>query len=183
LTHTQELIQFNNSLCPKGECFLAGSLISYAEFGSKILSSLFSSFMLSLFLVGLVVVFLCFHFGLNLKTTFSLLAASFWGPMTLMSLFYIFGISITYVTSLIASIMVGLAGDNAIQFLYKKKTLFENATFYQGCSLFITFCMIAISSAFFFSDFVQIQKLGFFMVIGFVLNYIGDVCILKGLNR
>jgi predicted RND superfamily exporter protein len=183
LTNTQKLISFSESLCPQDECFLAGSLVSYAEFGSKILSSLFSSFLLSLFLVGLVILYLSLHFGLKPATTFGLIAASFWGPMTLMSLFYALGVSITYVTSLIASIMVGLAGDNAIQFLYRRKSLFANATFYQGSSLFITICMIAISSAFFFSDFVQIQRLGFFMVLGFIFNYIGDVCILKGLNK
>jgi len=183
LNNTLRLEAFNKTLCPNNECFLAGSLVSYAEFGSKILNSLFSSFLISLLLVGLVILLLSFSFKLNFKNTLSLIAASFWGPMTLICVFYLFGVSITYVTSLIASIMVGLAGDNAIQFLYRKNNIYENAKFYQGSTLFITFCMIAISSSFFISDFIQLQKLGAFMVLGFVFNYIGDVFILKALNK
>jgi len=181
ITQTLKIIEYNKSLCPNEECFLAGSLISYAEFGTRILNSLFKSFALSLLLVSLVIAFLCWQFKTNDSPP--LIVASLWGPISLIALFYIFNFSITYVTSLIASIMVGLAGDNAIQFIYRKKSMYENASFYENCSLFVSVCMIFISCSFFMSDFIQIQKLGLFMVVGFILNYIGDVFILKALTK
>ena len=81
------------------------------------------------------------------------------------------------------TILVGLAGDNAIQFIFRNKGLQKDVKFFQTASVLVTFCMIILSSSFFFSSFQSLRDLGILMIIGFVLNFIGDIYILKSLAK
>lgn len=157
-------------------CITAGNAISYAEFGSRILKTLLDSLVISLVLVA----FIIFIFRTtNLKTTFYLILTSIWGPLALIIIFGIFKIPIFYVTSICASLLVGLAGDNAIQFMYFSKKLSHSVNFLQEASLKISLGMILLCCIFFLAPFDPLISLGAIFILSFVLLYIGDVLILK----
>jgi predicted RND superfamily exporter protein len=159
-------------------CLIAGSTVSYAEFGSRILKTLLDSFLLSLFLVSLVI--LLFR-TTNLKTTFYLILSSIWGPLMLIIFFGLFKIPVFYVTSICASLLVGLAGDNAIQFMYFSKNIHSSVSFLQNASLKIAIGMILFCMVLFASPFTPLVNLGGIFILSIILLYIGDVFIFKSL--
>ncbi len=166
-------------LCPKKECEVAGPLVSYSEFGDKVLKTLLESFAVSLLIVALILAYLCVALGVKniLKTIFSAL----WGPTMMVSLFYIFDIPVFYVTSIFASILVGLAGDNTIQFLFssKKQGLHQGIDDLSNAATIVTLTMIIMPCVLFFSAFAPLRTIGWLMIVGFSLGYIGDLYLYK----
>lgn len=175
-----EITQFlNQKLCTTNDlntCIVAGSAVSYSEFGSRILRTLLESLLVSLILVALVI----FLFRTtDLKTTFYLILSSIWGPLALITFFGIFKISIFYVTSICASLLVGLAGDNAIQFMYFSKRISKSVDFLQDASFKIMLGMMLMCLILFLAPFTPLIHLGWIFILSFILLYIGDVVILK----
>ncbi len=173
-----------NALCPKQECWLAGSLVSYGELGERVLSTLYESLGLSLFLVLFILLWLCL--ALRPEAFWSLALSSIWGPCALLVCFYIFKFRVFYITSMIASIIVGLAGDNAIQFLFYSKRghqMQKSVSFVGPAVLAISICMMMASSVFFAGYFDPMKNLGGLMILGIFLGYVGDVWILRGLSK
>ncbi len=179
IVHMNELRVRMAALC-SADCHLAGTLNSYGEFGSRVLGTLFSSLASSLLLVGLLLVFLCVSF--REKRIIRLLLSSMWGVTALLFVFWAFQIKVFFVTSIIASIVVGLAGDNAIQFLFfgRRRGLQSGVDTLAVPATLLTFCMTAVSGVLFFSDFGALRVLALFMILGYWLTLIGDVWILKG---
>ncbi len=169
----------NTSLCTTQDlntCIVAGSTISYGEFGGRILKSLLESLILSLLLVaGVIFIFRT----TDVKTTGILILTSLWGPLALIVFFGAFQISIFYVTSICASLLVGLAGDNAIQFMYFSKKINKSVDFLQGASLRISIGMMMLCSIMFLAPFTSLISLGGIFILSFILLYFGDVVILK----
>lgn len=169
-------------LCPNQECWLAGSLISYGELGERVLSTLYKSLSGSLVLVSLVLLFLCL--AINKSHFFPLILSAMWGPAAIIIFFYAFNIPLYYILSMIASILVGLTGDNAIQFLFfseKKQNLNKSVNEISQAPILVTIGMVLSASIFFFGYFEPMRTLGFFMMMGFILSLFGDVWVLKGL--
>jgi len=105
--------------------------------------------------------------------------------MALLCVFYIFDVQVFYITSMIAAILVGMAGDNAIQFLFfsqGSKNLNSGVTNMAPASLLIAVGMVLACSVFFFGYFAPMQTLGLMMIVGIILSFIGDVWILRGLS-
>jgi len=170
---------FIQKICA-GNCFIAGTLVSYGEFGEKVLTTLISSLGLSLLLVSAVLVFLVL--ATNTKGLFAILISSIWGPLSLLFLFVVFKIPIFYVTSVFASILIGLAGDNAVQFIFAdRRSALHGVQKLGNASVLIVFCMILLTTVLFLSDFEPLKKLGALMITGFFFNIIGDVWVLKAL--
>ena len=171
------------SYCPERQCWPAGSTISYGELGERVLSTLYKSLGGSLILVSLVILLLClakkkrhFHY---------LLLSAMWGPMALLCVFYLFNIPIYYILSMVASILVGMTGDNAIQFLFfsQDKNSFDESIHQMSyASFLVSIGMILACSVFFFGYFDPMKSLGGFMILGFILSLIGDIWILKSLS-
>lgn len=178
----KELIQQSEDIC-KGKCKLTGGLISYNEFSVKILNTLFSSLGMSIILVMLILVFI--RKPLKPLQMVALIASSIWGPLVLLSLFVVFKIPMSFVTCICASLLVGLAGDNAIQFIFtaKKSKLDKSVTALAEASLIITLGMMLLVSVFMLSEIASLSVLGIYILIGFTLGYIGDVWLLKGLIK
>ncbi|PIS10286.1 MAG: hypothetical protein COT73_10155 [Bdellovibrio sp. CG10_big_fil_rev_8_21_14_0_10_47_8] len=183
LADISNLIHQVSVLCPQQSCELAGSLVSYNEFGSRILGTLFNSLFISLLIVMVVILLLSISLRSNHKV--SALFSVIWGPLALLSFFVVSRFPIFYVTSICASVLVGLSGDNAIQFLFgKKRGSFEKSIDDLGtCSLIVTLGMILLSCVFFFSVFEPLQKLGGLIILGLIFVFVGDVWILRGLVR
>ena len=168
-------------LCPNQECHLAGSLVSYGEFGDRVLGTLLSSLGLSLVLVAVVLLYLMTALGIQKKTL--VLLSAMWGPGALLCLFYVLHIPIFYVTSMFASVLVGLAGDNTIQYLFgaRDKTLKKGIEQLGGATIQVSLTMIILSVVFFGSYFAPLRILGGLLICGFILALTGDLWLLKGL--
>lgn len=166
-------------LCPNDECEVAGTLVSYSEFGDKVLKTLLESFAVSLLIVALILVYLCI--GLGLGNITKIVLSALWGPSMMVSLFYIFDIPVFYVTSIFASILVGLAGDNTIQFLFssKNKGLHHGIDDLSNAATIVTISMIIMPCVLFLSVFAPLKTIGWLMTVGFSLGYIGDLYLYK----
>lgn len=173
--------QIESSVCTTDSlesCMVSGTAIAYAEFGGRILTTLMGSLSISLILVSLII----FLFRtVDFKTTLFLIISSAWGPLTLLIFFAFFKIPIFYVTSICASLLVGLAGDNAIQFMYFSKKMNQSIDFLQDASLKIIIGMMFLCSTLFLAPFTSLVQLGGIFILSFILLYIGDVIVLKAL--
>lgn len=179
----EALIQDVDSLCAGEKCYIVGSLISYNEFSVKILSTLFSSLGLSVILVVLLLISL--RQNLPWSQLFALVVSSIWGPLILLTLFIVFKIPMTFVSCICASLLEGLAGDNAIQFIFsnKKGNLDQSVDSLSEGSLIVTVGMILLISVFLLSTIASMAVLGIYILVGLVFAFIGDVWILKGLLK
>lgn len=166
-----------SSLC-ENRCSLGGSLVSYAEFGEKVPAFLIESLFLSTFLVGFVLMILAFIQGERLLP---LLISSFWGPMILIFLLGISQVQIYFVTTIFASVLVGITGDNAIQFLFNREAdgMKEGIDLKANASILLTLLLVLVSCLFIFSPFVPVRALGVIFAVGAIFSFVGDVLILR----
>lgn len=185
-SNTSDVVKINNlrknvSLICQDRCYLANILVSYSEFGLKVLSTLTESFISCIIIIGLLLILLCLH--LRIKNIFSILISAIWGPVILIFIFIVFDIGIYFATSVVMSVLVGLAGDNALQFIfYAKNGKLQPAMEGLALASVITLIlMMTLSFGFLFSDFEGVKKIGLMMMIGFLLGWIGDLVILRGL--
>ncbi len=167
----------------QGQCHLAGTLVSYGEFGERVLSTLMSSLGLSLVLVSIVLSFLIL--ALKKEGFLPLILSAVWGPLALLALFVILRIPIFYVTSIFASILVGLAGDNTIQYLFSssKGTYSDGIKKLGSASILLTLTMCGLSCVLFGSMFEPMKILGALMIAGFIFALIGDLWLLKSFSQ
>ncbi len=179
----EKIMAKTKAICPDHECELASGLISYVEFGDRVLKTLFESLFVSLILVLLVL----FTLGRKLKTQplLPVLISAIWGPLALLGLFYIFQIPVFFVSTICASVLVGLAGDNTIQFLFaaRQKNISTGLKNLGFATFIVSLGMMLLTGVFFLSPIWPLQKLGSLMILGFALAWIGDVLILKGLIK
>lgn len=169
-------------LCPQNQCHLTSSLMSYVEFGERVLSTLMESLLGSLIIISIIL----FLLGRFMKVTniTAAIVSAMWGPVAVISLFVVFKIPIFYVTSICASVLVGLAGDNTIQFIFaRKKNLQKGIEEFAPASFLISMGMSFLCLVFLFSVFQPLTKLGLIMMGGFLLILFGDIFILKGLLK
>jgi predicted RND superfamily exporter protein len=167
-------------LCPHNECWVSGEFVGFADFSQSLISTLFESLFLSVMIVASVVVMLALVYQQR-PLILGLLFSSLWGPAVLLSLIYFFGISINFVTCVVASCLVGLTGDNAIMFLCHKENDIHEGMKQRAVGSVQTALMMSLCSlTFIFSYFEPPQMLGILLSIGFIASLIGDVWLLKG---
>ncbi len=165
-----------------GKCYMANILVSYSEFGVKILKTLTKSFSVSLLVIIALLFALCFYF--KIKKKFVIIITALWGPLVLLALFIGLDIGVYFATSVVMSVLVGLAGDNAFQFIFAKESRYDlnrGVERLSSASFISMVLMVLVSSCFFFSDFEGVRKIGLMMMSGFLLGWIGDVIILRSL--
>jgi predicted RND superfamily exporter protein len=163
------------------KCRLAGQRIVYLEYGEKISKTMIESFALSILLVVGILFWLL---KMENKTRFFMpvILSSLMGPLVILSLISIFQVPVTLVTSIFLAIMIGLAGDNAIQFLLAdaedlEKGIESRAT----ATISITLVMMAGSALFLFQSLLPMKILGGLFISGFLVNLLGDFWGLKSL--
>lgn len=178
-----KLRDFVNQICTKGECSLGGSLVSYAEFGNRVATTLLESLTSSILMVSLILLFLAI--ARREKDWFAVLASSMWGPAFLIAILYLAQVKIYFVTTIFASVVVGLAGDNAIQYLFaaKPNRLAKGVHNFALPSLYLGICMMLIPAVFLLSHFNPMRSLGALFIVGAAASVFGDLWILKGLLR
>lgn len=168
------------SACPEGECFFTGEYVAYADYSNQLIRTLFESLFVSLILVGLVLFFLCLAKGSD--EFWPIVISSFWSPAVLLCLIQIFQINITLVTCIVASLLVGLTGDNAIQYLFAGSKELSRGIENKGegsiqCALTMSLASLVLLA----SPFDPPRSLGWILALGFVIALFGDLWILKGL--
>jgi predicted RND superfamily exporter protein len=183
-----DIVQINrlrsvvSNLCGKS-CTMSGILVSYAELGSRVMNSFLSSMFSSVLLITLFIIFIG-TMERGLRSSLALALSAMFGPLALLGVFILFKVPVFFVTSIIISILVGLAGDNAIQFLFfGQRELGDSVGQISKGSIIVYFFMVAISSLLLFSYFGALRLLALLMISGLTLSTFGDIWILKSLIR
>jgi predicted RND superfamily exporter protein len=171
-----------SEICARGECSLAGELIAYAEFANRVPRTLLESLVSSLLLVGGVLAALAFALG-QARATPALLASSFWGAATMLVVLVVFGVRMNFLTCIFASVLVGLTGDNAVQFLFaaRRRGLDLGLSERAGGSIQCTIVMAFASLLFLGSTFEPPRIFGWLLFAGLLASLGGDLWILRGL--
>jgi len=168
----------------KARCYSSGRPMAFADFASRITKTLYESIFWGLFDVSLLLIILAWHKN-QLKNIFGILTSSLWGPAMMLMFTALFQVPINSLTTVFMSVLMGLAGDNAIQFLYgsKRKNLIaglEN----KGASALITGSLMALSSLVFLGAYYEPPKvLGLLLFFGIIVSVIGDLWILSSLSH
>ncbi|MEN9834927.1 MAG: hypothetical protein RL011_1120, partial [Pseudomonadota bacterium] len=182
LTSLSPLITDINKICAPSGCFVTGDLVAYADFADKVIKTLIESFLVSLVLVATLLLSLAK--ALNVPRPLSLVFASMWGPVALIGIGpWIFG-GLNFITCVFAAVLVGLAGDSSIQYMFSCRLGDISGGINQRSvgSVQMTILAALGSMAFLASDFAQPRTLGLLFGAGFVALLVGDLWILKELN-
>lgn len=183
LSSLNTVTQLVETACPSQECKTVGEGIVFSEFSKRIIVVLLESFLTSLILVGLVLIILSRN--LPWKTRLSILYSAFWGPVTMIGLMAIFQIPISQMTSFFAAVLVGLAGDNAIQYIFARKgkngDLKSGAESRSEVSHAVTLVLAVSALCFLGLTLKPMKLLGVLFFGGFLLTLVGDFYLLKAL--
>ncbi len=173
-------------VCPKGECRLVGELVAYSDFVRSIASTLYESLIISIVLVALVLLLLVVlrvPKGQRAWQAVTLLLASFWGPAAVLLILAISQIPLNMVTAICASVVVGLTGDNAIQFLFGRergpRALADAVELKSEAAILTGAMMAALSLVFLMSYFQPPRTLGILLALSFVICLWGDLNLLR----
>jgi predicted RND superfamily exporter protein len=169
-------------ICEGGKCHVGGELIAYSDFANRVPRTLIESMAVSMILVGLVLLFLIVAFGKQ-RWTGSLLASAFWGPCLMLVFMVSFGIQMDFLKCIVASVLVGLTGDNAVQFLFAAKAgELHDGVKGRGAASIQTNVFMAITSLMYLASYFNPPKtFGLLLALGFIVALVGDVWILNGL--
>lgn len=169
--------------CPQRECTLVGEAIAFADFTRKITEALIESLFVGLTLATGVLAYIAL--AVKQPHSMSLLITSLWGPIVTVGLLPLLPIRINFVTCVFAAVVVGISGDNAIQYWfasrYRARSLDAGVRARADASLQMTLCMVLASLLLCFSSFVPPRMLGILMALSFLLMTVGDLFLTRGL--
>jgi hypothetical protein len=170
---------------PDGEGFPAGDLVTYADVGAAVPRTLLHSLLTCLALVGLLIAGL-FH-ALGRAGGLRAVAASLWGPAVTLLLLWAGRVPINFVSVSFASVLVGLCGDNAVQFACAagrdRAGLGRGIARRAGAATLVVVVMGLCALTFVGSTFLPPRRLGLLLAAGLVLALLGDVVVLGALVR
>ncbi len=169
--------------CKHGECQLTGSLMAYAEFSRTIPNVLLESMISSLLLVIAIIAWIAYSMR-QLRSVPALVLSSFWGPAVMFALIGVFQLKVNFLTCIFASVLVGLTGDNGIQYLMGsgKKGLDRGVEERGGSSVVTVVLMSSAAVIFFGSYFDPPKTFGALLAGGLLAALVGDLWILNGLR-
>lgn len=162
-------------------CRPTGELIAFGEYSRLLVETLSESLLVSLFLILIVIVLLCFY--LEIKNIWQVSLSIVWGPLLVLSILILTATPVTLVNCILLSMIAGISGDNAIQYIFNKKnfSLTESVDEIGPGSILLTTFLILLCLPFLFSDFKNVQLAGYLLMAGLLLMCFGDYFILKGL--
>ncbi|HEX4924055.1 MAG TPA: MMPL family transporter [Bdellovibrionales bacterium] len=167
------------SLCASADCYVAGEQVAYTDFARTVSRTLFESFLLSILSVLTVIFALAYARGY--KDVWPLVLSAVWAPLVMAAVMAVFQVPINLFTSMFASVYVGIAGDNAIQYMFASRELEQGIEERAGGSVQMAILMILGSCAFFGSGLVPLKLLGVLFAAGFFVMLAGDLWLLRGL--
>jgi predicted RND superfamily exporter protein len=162
------------------DCRLAGQRVVYLEYGEKISKTMIESFAVSIILVIGILAWLLHSQG-KIRYFWPVALSALMGPLVTLTLISLFQVPVTLITSIFLAVMVGLAGDNAIQYLLAPGNLSTGIESRARASIMVTIVMMIGSSMFILQTLLPMKILGGLFVFGFFINLVGDFWGLKGL--
>jgi len=170
-----------NKICGT-RCRLMEETIVAKDYTATVLNTLYDSFAACIIIVFFILLWLCL--AVNPAVTFPVLISTFWAPLSLFSMLFVGNFAVDMVASVALSVLVGVTGDNAIQFLLlNQKHFSDSVKQYAVASLQTIFLMVGISLLMVFSYFKPAVNIAWLMAIGVIFIFIGDVIILNGFLR
>jgi hypothetical protein len=114
----------------------------------------------------------------------AVLGAAFWGPAFMLAVLWWFQVPVTFLTCVFASVLLGLTGDNAIQYSCAgpRGRIVDGIGLRGGASIQVAVVMGLACLTFLGSDFVHSRRLGVLLALGFFASLIGDIWILKAVT-
>lgn len=185
--HTNELEFFQKSvekICGD-KCFLSGQVLVYLELNKRVSYTMLESFLTSIFLVLIVLFTLMKILKVKGARFIEIVLSSLVGPLFMLTVMVVLQVPVNIVTSIFFAAMVGLTGDNAIQYLFAGvgRTLDEGIDERGDGSLIFAILLVTGSLFFIGQTLIPLKWLGFLLSLGFLINFVGDYWILKGLKE
>jgi predicted RND superfamily exporter protein len=156
----------------------------YNEFAANVIQTLKDSTWLALFLVGALISVMAVVMR-QWRAIPRLLLCAVWGPVSMLALCRWLEIPVTVNLAPFAAVLMGLSGDNAIQFLYfsRKEAGFLAASQNWGrASVEVSVFMFVLAAIPMFSAFAPATTLALFLMGGVLLALIGELYIFKSLE-
>ncbi len=184
-TNPSDLDALNLSItkhCPP-QSYLVGQSEVYREVSDVLSRTLFDSFITSLFLVLLIIFFI--QWRTQNKNYLAVAVSALFGPLFMISMMALFSVPISPINSMFLAILVGMTGDNAIQYLFSAENndlsfgVKENGS----ASILIGILMCGGSLFFLFQTLMPMKILGILFATGFAINLSGDLWFLNGLLK
>lgn len=169
------------ALCAREGGYVGGELVTYTEFSERVPRTLFGSLGMCLVLVGTVLLVLLV--AARQRGKLPVLLASVWGPAAMMALLWALRVPLSFLTCIFASVLVGMTGDNVIQYLFatRSERIEQGIQRRGGASILVALSMAVACLVFTGSAFVPSRRLGALLALGFLLGLAGDLWILRGL--
>ncbi len=163
----------------RGVCDLVSEVIVSKDYAQGLLRTLYDSFSASLLLVSPVLIWVCIALRAPILAS---VISSGWSAFFLLSLVLLMSLRIDVVTSVALSVLIGITGDNIIQFLLFKPDRLSESVQDHGIAAFQSVSlMTVITSVLFLSYFRSPKVLAALLIVGLLLMIIGDVWIFSGL--
>lgn len=174
------IVNFLNAIC-SDKCTLASEIMATNDYSLGVLKTLYDSASTGFGAILLLITTLVFL--TDKKYFFPVVISSLWASFALLLFVVVFRIQINIVTCVALSVLIGAAGDNAIQFLlFSKGSLKESVSEIGEASSENFILMMCMASTLLFSYFATPRDLAFLLMLGICFMFIGDIWVLNGLT-
>lgn len=178
------------TLCESYGCKVVGPAVIQADFAEHVPQDLLKSMSSTLAVVFLLVLVLVVHRLRSQpreerwRVASALILGSFWAPFVIMSGFAFLGLRVNFLACLFLGVLIGMTGDNCIQFIYSSKRFnFEDSLRQRGQAAFLLSVALALCCAIYLgSSFESPRTYGLALGIGILVSYIGDNWIARSLS-
>jgi len=184
LSQVRQFVQFAESACGP-DCFVSGDLVAFVDAADPLIRTLYKSMWVSLGLVSVLLIAIGFWLQLGFRAALAGAASSVWGSAGLICLMAVFNMSVSVVSCVVLSVLIGMTGDNLIQYLFAggKDGLRAGLDRVGSASIHCSLIMIVVSLLLSGSYVRDLRSLGFLLASGFLLSLTGDFWILQGILK
>jgi len=181
LSDLNKTLSHVRDVCKGGRCEANGEAVVLVDYSEQVSRTLVGSFVISLLLVAGLIVWLSHALGASRK--WNLLYSLLWCPVVTVLWMAVFHFPINLITSVFLAILVGLTGDNAIQFLFASKQgdLRQGLKSRRVAATELLLLLILGSFVFLGLTLIPLKILGLMFAAGFVTTLLGDIWLLSGL--
>lgn len=163
------------------KCSIKSEIIVSKDYAVGILQTLYDSAISGFLSIILLILWLVTT--ISKRHTLPVVLSTLWASFMLLIIVVLLQFKINVVTCVALSVLIGAAGDNAIQFLLLQKSSLSRSVREIGeASGEQLILIMLLSSTLFISYFQTPRTLAFLMILGLVLMFIGDLWVLNGLT-
>jgi predicted RND superfamily exporter protein len=162
------------------KCTLASEIMVTNDYSLGVLETLYESASTGFGMILILIT--CLVLMTDKKYFFPVIISSLWASFALLLFVVVFKIQVNIVTCVALSVLIGAAGDNAIQFLlFKEGKLQDSVSEIGEASSENLILMMSMAATLLFSYFATPRDLSFLLMLGICFMFIGDIWVLNGL--